>query len=108
MRDETKAKMNNVKTKAEKPTKLQQMREEAVEKARAKAKDKEEDRVKAISSFKEKVREAEREAGYTSSDASNSEWENEDGVDPKSKEARLARTIERRKQRAAKKAALES
>ena len=104
MRDETKSKMNDVKVKADKPNKVQQARAEAIEAARKKSKEKEEDRVKANETFKQQVRAAEKEAGYSSTDESNSEWENEDGIDPKSKEARLARTLERRKQRAAKEA----
>jgi hypothetical protein len=103
MRDETKSKMNDVKTKAAKPTKLQELKAEAQEAARAKARAKEDARVAANEAHAAAVREADKEAGNGTSSEENSEWENEDGIDPKSKEARLARAIERKKARNAKK-----
>ncbi len=87
MRDETKSKMNDIKVKAQKPNKLQQMRAEAIEKSKQTNKKKEEERKEFNESFKEEVKKADIASGRIPEDVSNDEWK-VGGVDHKSKEFR--------------------
>lgn len=98
MRDDSKTKANNVKTKAAKPNKLQTLRQEAQEEGKQKLKEKKETRKEQNESFKEQVRQADIESGNLV-ESDESEWDN--AAD--SKEAREAERLERRMKRMAKK-----
>lgn len=98
MRDETKSKSNDIKTKAAKPNKLQTLRAEAKEEARQKLKAQEAAKKEANATFKEQVRQADIESGNLE-ESDSDEWDN--AAD--SKEAREAQRVAMRMKRLQKK-----
>ncbi len=87
--------------KSAKVTKFQQHLADSIKKAQEKAVAKELERQAALEAHKAMLEEAKKAAGAAAAE-SDSEWENDTYVDPRAKDTKVSKTLERKAARAAK------